>query len=90
MYMSLFHVFVKVFTTFSVGTYVHICVCVRACARKREREICAHKNMNSKMTVTFSHNRTGSFALHFFIGLFTQVSIIIVFLGVLPFSLPVI
>ena len=36
-------------------------------------------NRNSKMTVTFPLNRTGSFALHFFIGILTQVSIILIY-----------
>jgi len=38
-------------------------------------------NMNSKMTVTFPLNRTGSFALQFSTGLLTQVSIILFSLG---------
>jgi len=50
----------------------------------------AYMNMNSEITVTFPLNRTGSFALHFLIGLLTQVSIILVFHEVLPFLLPVI
>jgi len=61
----------------------YLCACVNG-------EIGAHRNMNSKMTVTFPVNRTGFFALQFSIGLLTQVSIIFVFLGVLPFSLPAI
>ena len=61
----------------------YLCACVNG-----ERD--AYMNMNSKIIVTFPLNRTGSFALHFFIGLLTQVSIILVFLGVLLFSLPVI
>jgi hypothetical protein len=51
----------------------------------------AHMNMNSKMTVTFQLTRTGFFfALQFTGGLLTQVSIIFVFHGVLPFLLPAI